>query len=576
VFTRLISPAVLLAALLACACGASSLSIDSPTASKCEVSAANSLDTVPAAGASGTIGVTTTRDCTWAASSGAQWVVITSPTSGQGSGSLAYRVAANRDPSPRKTTVEINDSRIEIAQEAGACRFSVSPTAVSAAGGGASQSIAIDVASESCAWTAASQAEWIHLSSSGASGSGSITISVDANGGAARMGSAIVAGQAVTVTQGAASAPAPPATPAPDPTPAPCTYAIGATGQTIAASGGSGTIAVTAGPTCGWTAASNAAWVTITAGASGIGNGAVQFSVAANSGGSRSGTITAAGRTFTVTQAAPSCSYTISPGTQTVTSDSASVPIAVSTGSACAWTASSNASWITVSSGASGTGGGTVGLTIAANTGGARSGTVSIAGQTFTVDQGAAPCSYSIAPTAASVAAGASTGSVTVTAHSGCAWTAASQVPWITVTSGAAGNGNGSVAYSVGENTDTASRTGTITVEGQILSVTQAGATPPPPPCTFSIAPDAQSMASSGGAATVTITTGASCAWTAAGNIDWLTVSPPSGTGGGSVTVTAAANPGAERTPPQSPVRFSLSPSLPLLRHHSDGISIAL
>ena len=54
-----------------------------------------------------------------------------------------------------------------------------------------------------------------------------------------------------------------------------------------------------------WTATSNASWLSIASGASGTGNGAVFFSVAANSGAQRVGTLTIAGQTFSVTQMAP-------------------------------------------------------------------------------------------------------------------------------------------------------------------------------------------------------------------------------------------------------------------------------
>ena len=64
------------------------------------------------------------------------------------------------------------------------------------------------------------------------------------------------------------------------------------------------TVAVTAGDGCEWTASSNAAWITVTAGASGSGNGTVAFSVAPNPGAARTGTISIAGHTFTVNQAA--------------------------------------------------------------------------------------------------------------------------------------------------------------------------------------------------------------------------------------------------------------------------------
>jgi len=66
-----------------------------------------------------------------------------------------------------------------------------------------------------------------------------------------------------------------------------------------------GAVTVTAPtPTSTWTAVSNASFLTITAGASGTGGGLVQYALAANnSTTARTGTLTIAGLTFTVTQA---------------------------------------------------------------------------------------------------------------------------------------------------------------------------------------------------------------------------------------------------------------------------------
>lgn len=83
-----------------------------------------------------------------------------------------------------------------------------------------------------------------------------------------------------------------------------CSYAISPSGKTIPESGGTDIVTVTAGAGCLWTATSNVNWLNITAGASGIGNGSVTYSVTANTGPQRTGTLTIAGRTFTVTQAA--------------------------------------------------------------------------------------------------------------------------------------------------------------------------------------------------------------------------------------------------------------------------------
>ncbi|CAN5580159.1 hypothetical protein BH10ACI3_BH10ACI3_20670 [soil metagenome] len=85
-----------------------------------------------------------------------------------------------------------------------------------------------------------------------------------------------------------------------------CTYSISPSSQNFTASGGNGSFNITAQTGCPRTATSNAAWITVTGGASGSGNGSVTFSLAANTGAARTGTITAAGQTFTVTQSGAS------------------------------------------------------------------------------------------------------------------------------------------------------------------------------------------------------------------------------------------------------------------------------
>jgi hypothetical protein len=81
-------------------------------------------------------------------------------------------------------------------------------------------------------------------------------------------------------------------------------------------------------------------------------------------------------------------------------------------------------------------------------------------------------CGYTITPTSASVAAGASTSFFSVTTTASCPWTAASGASWITSTS--TGTGSGTITYSVAANTGTTSRTGTLTVGGQAFTITQA------------------------------------------------------------------------------------------------------
>lgn len=82
-----------------------------------------------------------------------------------------------------------------------------------------------------------------------------------------------------------------------------CTYNITPTSQSFTAAGGANTVNLTTNSLCAWTATSNLSWITIT-NSNGIGSGAVGYVVQVNaSGNQRTGTLTIAGQTFTVTQA---------------------------------------------------------------------------------------------------------------------------------------------------------------------------------------------------------------------------------------------------------------------------------
>jgi hypothetical protein len=77
-------------------------------------------------------------------------------------------------------------------------------------------------------------------------------------------------------------------------------------------------------------------------GASGNGDGSVAFSAAANTGVSRSGTLTIGGQTFTATQAGD-CSSSLAPTSQSAAATaSTGNTVAVTAGTGCAWTATSS------------------------------------------------------------------------------------------------------------------------------------------------------------------------------------------------------------------------------------------
>jgi hypothetical protein len=223
-----------------------------------------------------------------------------------------------------------------------------------------------------CTWTAASNAPWITVTT-GASGNGTGTVRFDvgANTGAPRNGTLTVAGQTVTVSQASG-----------------CSYTVNPTTASIGANGGSGPhIQVSTASGCAWTATTGTTWLTITSGSSGSGNGTADFTATANNGPARSGSLSVAGQTVTVTQAA-GCAYSVVIAPTSFREDGGTALGTVTTVPGCAWTASSGSSWIVVQSGATGSGPGTVTLQIQPNSGSiSRTGTVTIAGQSFDIKQ---------------------------------------------------------------------------------------------------------------------------------------------------------------------------------------------
>ncbi len=100
-----------------------------------------------------------------------------------------------------------------------------------------------------------------------------------------------------------------------------------------------------------------------------------------------------------------------------------------------------------------------------------------------------AGCTYSVSVGAVTRSSNGYTGSVGVTAAAGCPWTASSDAPWLAVTSGSAGSGNGQVTWLAALNTTKLSRSAVLTIAGYGINITEpastcdaaAGPSPTPP-----------------------------------------------------------------------------------------------
>ena len=318
-----------------------------------------------------------------------------------------------------------------------------------------------------------------------------------------------------------------------------CTFTLSTTSMTMGAAGGAGSVSVTTGSTCAWTASSGASWITATGGTSATGSGAFTFTVAALAGTApRTGTLTVAGQAVNVTQQGVACTYALLPASRTVDAAGATASFDVNTDASCSWTAAPTVAWLSVVSGGTGSGNATVTYRAAANPDAAsRTGSLTVGGSSHVVTQtGAASCTVDLSKSGDTFPTGGGTGTFDVAAASACAWVAASNVTWARVTDPAGGAGTGSrrVTYAVDANAGAGSRSGTISVGGRTFTITQAGAAS----CSYSVSPvDFRECNRGGFDRTVSVTTSDGCGWTAAPAASWLTVvSGQSGTGTGTVT----------------------------------------
>jgi hypothetical protein len=273
-------------------------------------------------------------------------------------------------------------------------------------------------------------------------------------------------------------------------TSAPCAPVLSATSISVSAAATTRSVSVSAGATCGWDARANDTWITLTSPASATGPATVSFSVSGNASSTgRSGTLTIAGQTFTVSQsgATPPCTFVINPVSRSVAATGESTSVTVTGGSGCGWTATSPVSWIVVTSGATGTGNGTVTLAVNANSATAsRTATVTIGGQAFRVDQAGA-CSFTVTPASLSVTAGGVSSTLAIATGSGCTWSASGMPSWITMPS-TNQTGSGPLAYTIAANPGLA-RSATLTIAGRQVVVAQAAAAtgPVPPPANLRV-----------------------------------------------------------------------------------------
>jgi len=107
------------------------------------------------------------------------------------------------------------------------------------------------------------------------------------------------------------------------------------------------------------------------------------------------------------------------------------------------------------------------------------------------------------------------------------------------ITGGGSSTGTGVVSVGVTANTGTDSRTGTLTIAGQAVAVTQRNAAVP---CSYDIAPASQAFTKDGGTGSFAVNAPAGCVWSPSTADGWISVSPASADGNGTVQYNVTRN----------------------------------
>lgn len=396
--------------------------------------------------------------------------------------------------------------------------------------GANANSFSVQVTTNGAKWSTSGVPDWITLHYANQTGSNKVTVACELNSIVSPR-TAVIAFTAgnvtrtLTVTQAGASA----------------TISLDKSNQSVGATANSFNVAVTTNGSV-WETSNVPTWITLSR-ASGSGSDVVSVSCHENQSYlSRTATITftAGGttRTLTIVQAGASAVISLDKTSQSVGSTADSFDVAVTTNGAT-WNTSGIPSWITLSP-TSGNGNKTVTVTYQENPSTtSRTATITFTSgsstKTLTVIQARMESSLSLDVTDMQIDYYSRSSSVFVTTNG--AWSASGIPSWITL-GATSGNGSGLVKIEYKENTSGVKRTATIQfTSGNVtktLTITQEYETK------ISITQFNHSIGSS--AKTLNINVVSNAEWSVVKIPDWITITPSSGKGNATITVTCAKN----------------------------------
>ncbi len=246
--------------------------------------------TLPYTGGNGTISVKANDSCPWSVSGLPVWATPTANLSGSGNTTISYTAAANNgtgragaaklDALGYSVGFTLNQDAIPLCPTAPV----LSPASISADYTGTSGTISV-TAPATCPWTVGSLPTWMTLTTSmSGTGNGSFGFTIAATSGGGRSTSTSITGPGVSTNLDIRQ------------TGSPCfTWSISPSSISAPGAGSTGSINVSAAASCSWKLTSLPAWMSVSSATSGSGNASIAYSIAANTGASRSATLSLSG-----------------------------------------------------------------------------------------------------------------------------------------------------------------------------------------------------------------------------------------------------------------------------------------
>lgn len=151
-------------------------------------------------------------------------------------------------------------------------------------------------------------------------------------------------------------------------------------------------------------------------------------------------------------------------------------------------------------------------------------------------------CEANVTTSAASFAPTGGTGTLAITVARECSWRASTPVSWITFTTAAEGQGDGTVGYRIAENEVPVPRQAMLTVAERQVPLSQQAA-----PCRYTVGGVPSSIGAQGDQTEIDLRTHSACSWTARSETEWASITPASGNGNAVLRLTVAANTGGAR-----------------------------